>query len=231
MKNIIKERPTDTLHGRKLFSTQFVSDDDIREKTILNIGCGYGWFELNAVFKGASLIIGTEIGEKDLNTAKIFARHNNISYQVSNAIALPFANETFHTVISWEVIEHIPRGSELQMFSEVSRVLKKGGIFYMSTPYAHILSNFFDPAWWLIGHRHYSREKLVRIATQAGFSIEQEVKKGGFWEIFGINNLYISKWIFRRKPFFEQEINVFQDREYGKPGGISNIFLKLRKKT
>ena len=73
---------------------------------------------------------------------------------------------------SWEVLEHIPKDTEKKMFNEVNRVLKPGGIFYISTPYNNVISNIFDPAWWLIGHRHYSLEKVKKYAQDAGFEIK-----------------------------------------------------------
>ena len=42
MKNIVGETPMDPLHARLLFSTRFVSDTDIEDKTILDLGCGFG---------------------------------------------------------------------------------------------------------------------------------------------------------------------------------------------
>ena len=65
----------------------------------------------------------------------------------------------------------IPKQTENKMFSEAYRVLKPGGHFYLSTPYRHFLSNLFDPAYWLIGHRHYSKEQIEHFAQQANFSI------------------------------------------------------------
>ncbi len=229
MKNIIDEKPTDALEGQTLFSTQFVSDEDVFQKNILDVGCGYGWFELNAIQRGAFSITGTEESEESLATAIKYAKDEKIRFQVGDATDLPFNSDTFDTVVSWAVIEHIPVRSELKMLSEVHRVLKKHGAFYLSTPYAHIASNVLDPAWWLIGHRHYSKDTLVKMAEKSGFSVVDTVIKGGFWEILAVNNLYLSKWIFRRRPFFERTINAFQNKEYQKNNGFTNIFIKFRK--
>ena len=45
---------------------------------------------------------------------------------------LPFADESFDVIVSFQVIEHIKRDKEF--VSEVRRVLKKGGKFIVSTP-------------------------------------------------------------------------------------------------
>ena len=229
MKNIIEEKPTDELHGRALYNAQFIAVNDIKDKVMLNIGSGFGWFELNLEKRGAKKIVGLEISEKNLETAKKYIKNNKISFKVGSAIKLPFENNSFDTIASWEVIEHIPKNTENKMFQEINRVLKDGGVFYISTPLNFFFSKIFDPAWWLIGHRHYAKNKLIFLGKNNGFEIEKLILNGGWWEIIGMLNLYISKWIFRRKPFFEDFINRKQDIEFKKEKGFTNIFIKFKK--
>ena len=40
------------------------------KKIVLNIGCGFGWFELFAATFGVKKITGMEISDDDLKTAK-----------------------------------------------------------------------------------------------------------------------------------------------------------------
>lgn len=230
MRNIVEEKPTDSLHGCTLYKAEFVDDSDIKNKIVLDIGCGFGWFELNALQRESAHITGTEISKEDLETVKSYIENAKIDFNVGNAINLPFKDQSFDTVVCWEVLEHIPKDTENIMFSEVNRVLKKHGMFYLSTQFDSIFAKILDPAWWLIGHRHYSKEKLISLSESSGFIIEKFVLNGGWWEIIGINNLYIAKWIFRRRPFFEKFINKMQDIEYKKKKGITNIFLRFRKK-
>jgi ubiquinone/menaquinone biosynthesis C-methylase UbiE len=229
MKNIINEKPSNDLYGRLRFSSNFVHDADIKDKEILDIGCGYGWFEINAVKKGVKSIIGIDMTNEDISTALKYVDYDNVSFRVGSAIELPFEDSVFDTVVSWEVLEHIPKSTEKQMFSEVYRVLKPGGCFYLSTPYRNFFSNLFDPAYWLIGHRHYSKKKVSDFADQAGFSVKNIALRGGIWEIISINNLYIAKWIFRRKPFFEEYIQKKLNEEYAMERGITNIFMEIKK--
>lgn len=52
--------------------------------------------------------------------------------------------------------------------------------------------------------------------------------KGGFYEMLYILNLYISKWIFRRKPFLENFFKVKSNIEY-KKDGFMTIFIQYIK--
>ena len=56
----------------------------------------------------------------------------NVEFKEGVVPPLPFADESFDYVVSFQVIEHIKRDKEL--VREVHRVLKKGGKFIVSTP-------------------------------------------------------------------------------------------------
>lgn len=230
MKNILNDKPTETLNGRLIANVNFVDNKDVIDKNILDVGCGYGWCELNFVSRGAKKVTGIEITSEDLETAVKNIKKKNIAFKVGSAIDLPFKANTFDTVVCWEVIEHIPKETEMKMFSEVYRVLKPGGIFYLSTPYNNFFSNIGDPAWWLIGHRHYSLKQLEYFAKQNKFTIKSHEIKGKLWSILSILNMYVSKWIFRMRPFWTQYIQRKDNEEYKIKDGFVNIFVKFKKK-
>jgi len=231
MKNILDEKPSHDLSGRLLASMQFVDDVDVADRVMLDIGCGYGWCELNLLERGVRKIIGVEVTEADLDTIRKNISNDKLELRVSSAIDLPFESNSFDTVVSWEVIEHIPRGSEEKMFSEVVRVLKPGGVFYISTPARSFFSNVLDPAWWLAGHRHYSESNLRKFANKMPLVVDAVKTKGGAWSLLFILNMYISKWIFRREPIMEEYFAEKEHAEYMSDDGFANLFVKFRKST
>lgn len=231
MKNILNETPEGKLSGRFLASVNFVEKGDVEGKEILDIGCGYGWCELNFLQRGAKRMVGVEISEDDLSTIRKNITDERLSVYVASAIDIPFPDESFDTVVSWEVIEHIPKGTEEKMFSEVCRVLKKGGVFYLSTPHASFWAMILDPAWWFIGHRHYSRFQFARYARNAGFELENVMIRGGWWNIFSILNMYISKWVLHKWMLMSDTFVRHENKEYeSAEKGFTNIFGKFRKK-
>lgn len=231
MKNILNESPTKELKGRLLFSTKFTSTSDIKDKKILNIGCGFGWFELFALENNVNKICAIELSETDLAAAKNNIKDPRVEFKTGSAIEIPYENEIFDTVVSWEVIEHIPRNTEPTMFAEVNRVLKQDGYFYLSTPFRQFLSNVLDPAWWLIGHRHYSVNQLKNLGETHGFEFVEYQLKGGIWALLSLLNMYIAKWIFRRKPFYKEFFDEKNEIEYQENYiGYFNIFVKYKKK-
>ena len=178
MKNLIDEKPTDKLEGRTLYSTTFVDDKDLHNKRVLDIGYGSGWFELNAVKRGTKHIIGVKLDDRDLDIDRNDLSDERIKFQQGDPLELPFDHAHFDTVVSWEVIEHIPGGTEPKMLSEVFRILKDKGVFYLSTPYKNFFSCVFDPAWYLTGHRHYKKNTLISLFERAGFECEKLTIRG-----------------------------------------------------
>jgi len=211
MKNILHSKPVDyfTQRGFSYFIMKYVSEDAIRNKTILDVGCGWGSFVLSTLKLNPCKVAGIDVTQPDIQNALENIKDPRVSFAVASALKLPFPDESFDTVTAWEVIEHIPKGTEPQFFNEIHRVLKKNGCFYFSTPNKNIWSCLGDPAWWLIGHRHYSTVDIEKFAEKARFQVRDLYVWGNFYNIIATLNMYVAKWIFRREPFF---LNYFNNK-------------------
>jgi ubiquinone/menaquinone biosynthesis C-methylase UbiE len=126
--------------------------DDLSGKKVLEIGSGRGDFSLWLSVKYPEAhIIGTDFSSKaiELAQSKINSENKNIVFQVENAESLSFNDNSFDLIVSCETMEHIfyPQ----LMANEMSRVLKPGGSFILTT------ENYFNGmilAWikaWLTG--------------------------------------------------------------------------------
>jgi glycosyltransferase involved in cell wall biosynthesis len=137
---------------------------------ILDIGCG------------SSLIIqslNNAMG-MDVSLAKLrFLRRHGIPLLRGSAFSLPFKDQSFDCLINSQVIEHIPYAAEL--FSEMNRVLRPGGILIIGTPdYATIGWRVIEPLYGFLmpgGYRdehitHYTRESLTAFLNEHGFDHE-----------------------------------------------------------
>jgi SAM-dependent methyltransferase len=229
VRNVLDEPPNRDLHGIQAHAARLVAGEDLTDRTVLDVGCGFGWFELYALDHGVRHVIGLEPDDGQLETARRHITDDRAAFMVGSATSLPFPDESVDTVVCWEVLEHLPRGSEPAAFAEARRVLRTGGALYLSTPYASWRARLLDPAWWLIGHRHYRLDQLERFAGDAGLQPDLIETRGRGWQIVAILNLYVAKWIFRRQPFFESTVRRRWDDELQRPGGYANCFLKAVK--
>lgn len=213
------------LTGRHKYS--FVFCGNVREKKILDIGSSFGWFEKFAVKNGIKKIVGIEPEDKSFYTAQ--KEVPQATFKIGSALSIPEKDSQFDLVVMFDVLEHLPMGTEIQALKEIWRVLLPKGTFVMSTDYDTLISKILDPAWYF-GHRHYSRSRLTDLLNKTGFKILQVETRGGFFEITGTILLYIFKWVFNSeipfKKFFERQ----KEKEYlKKNSGVATIFIKAVK--
>jgi 2-polyprenyl-3-methyl-5-hydroxy-6-metoxy-1,4-benzoquinol methylase len=227
MKVIRKESPREELFGFQLFITELVEKRFLAGRNILDIGCGFGWFVNYALNQKPKKITGLDSSKEALKIAKRLK--GPVDFVVGTATLLPFKNNTFDTIVSWEVIEHIPKNTESLMFSEIYRVLKPGSYFFCSTQHANFFSTILDPAWWLIGHRHYRTKTLHNLVESSGLKVKKVYVKGSIFAILYTLNLYISKWIFRRDIFLKKFFYKKLTTEFVIENGYADIILKCQK--
>jgi ubiquinone/menaquinone biosynthesis C-methylase UbiE len=100
-------------------------------KKILDIACGDGYGSKLLSFVAAE-VLGVDIDLHTIEQAKNKYQNGNISFLVGSANKIPVENETVDVVVSFETLEH--HNLHREMFSEIKRVLKKGGVLLISTP-------------------------------------------------------------------------------------------------
>lgn len=216
-------------YGLQQQIARHIKSEDIKGKYILDIGSGSGWIEELILKKGAKKIVGIDVSENAIKQAKKL-KLKKVVYKRASALDIPYKDNTFDTVVSFEVIEHIPFNTEEEMFKEVHRVLKPGGTFYLSTPYKHWLSMITDPAWWLIGHRHYLPKELYSFAKKANFRNTKTYTRGKMWTVLLLINMYLSKWIFKIEgPFYRNLLEKSREEYENTQRGIVSLFFKAKK--
>lgn len=98
-------------------------------KQVLELGCGSGTLASILLEKGVS-IIGSDIAQSAINHARKL--HPDMEFQTHSAEKLPYHDQMFDIVLSFDVLEHLPRVD--QHLSEVRRVLKPDGYYLFQTP-------------------------------------------------------------------------------------------------
>ena len=229
MKNIIKVSSVQSEYfGRSKRTIEYINQHDIQNKVVLDYGCGFGWFCDYLLKNKAKKVIGTDVNNNDLSTARDAVTNKQVTFlNLKDFNKLKLSNK-FHTITSWEVLEHIPLNSEKNYFKLMDNLLKVNGVLYLSTPNLTFFS-FLDPAFFF-GHRHYKISDIIDFMDGTKLKVEKVNVYAGWWNILTILNFYVAKWIFRRNTFFS---NFFQEKstfEYMTDDkGFINIFMKIRK--
>jgi SAM-dependent methyltransferase len=132
---------------------------------VLDVGCGQRPYE-KTFFAGAKEYIGTD-----------YLTDRSRPDVVCSALHLPFAAGSFETVVSTEVLEHVPE--PLQALREMQRVLQPGGHLILSTP-----------MYW---PRHeapydffrYPYDGLLHLLKESGFQITKLFNRGRSYAYLG----------------------------------------------
>lgn len=103
----------------------------IKEKYILDLGCGTGHFAKYCIEKGASKVIGVDISRNMIQQAKKDNRHKKIEYICMPIEDLELHNQKFDLIISSLAVHYIEDYSKLIV--KVRSLLNKNGEFIFST--------------------------------------------------------------------------------------------------
>lgn len=168
----------------------------IQGKKVADVGCWLGLLLKWATVSGAIDITGFDLAGPWINIAKSRLGDSQVIPISSILNISPVYNNTFDLVFCLETIEHVPRGEEILTIKKISDLLKPGGQIVISTPIAGFAA-LTDPAWWLMGHRHYRQKTLESLVLKAGLHIEETVFSGNLWTSAAGMAYYIKKHIFK----------------------------------
>ena len=101
----------------------------LAECQLLNVGGSAGAID-NFLADHAARVVGIDIDDDAIAHAQNTFAKDNLEFQVADALNLPFEDSSFDVVICSHVYEHVP--DPVQMFEEIHRVLRPGGICYFS---------------------------------------------------------------------------------------------------
>jgi SAM-dependent methyltransferase len=98
--------------------------------TILELGCGTGYFTHELARSGAG-IVAIDISPELLEIARAKRSGPNIRYEIQDACALTYADAMFDSVVGSSILHHLEIEQALR---EVYRVLKPSGTIYFTEP-------------------------------------------------------------------------------------------------
>ncbi len=99
----------------------------LQGKTVLDLGCGYGWHCKFAAEQGATQVLGLDLSQKMIQEAKNRNSSHQIQYRVCGIEEYEYPEKTWDCVISNLALHYI---ENIEMvFQKVHKTLKPQGIF------------------------------------------------------------------------------------------------------
>ncbi len=133
----------------------------LKDATVLELGCGKAEKTRVVALKAAS-VLALEVDEKQLAKNLSITDLPNVKFAHGGAEKIPAPDSNFDIVLMLKSLHHVPIELMDSAFAEIQRVLKAGGVVYISEP---VYSGNFNEVLKL-----FHDEKVVR---EAAFAAEQ----------------------------------------------------------
>lgn len=102
----------------------------LKGKTVLDLGCGYGWHCKFAAEQGAAQVLGLDLSRKMIEEAKNRNPKEQIEYRVCGMEEYEYPENRWDCVVSNLALHYIEDIGEI--FQKVYRTLKTGGVFILN---------------------------------------------------------------------------------------------------
>lgn len=171
---------------------------DFKGKSVLDLGCGYGWHCIYAKEQGAENVIGIDLSKKMIDKAKENSKQLTIDYYQMPMEDIDFKEEQFDIVFSSLTFHYIENLNVV--FRKIHQYLKKGGSFVFSMEHP-IFTSRAEQDWFtdengtrlhwpvddyqqegirqtnFLGHNvikyHRTVANIINTVIESGFSIQQ----------------------------------------------------------
>ena len=150
---------------------------DFTGKTVLDLGCGYGWHCRYAAAHGAVHVLGTDISQRMLETAQERNSGPYIEYRRAAMEDLDFPAGSFDVVLS-SLAFHYVRDFE-PLVQNISCWLKPGGAFVFSVEHP-VFTAYGSQDWYYDGNGtilHFPVDNYYLEGRRDAFFLGEQVTK------------------------------------------------------
>jgi SAM-dependent methyltransferase len=151
---------------------------------VLDIGCGrgYGFVE---ILPRCEKLSGIDVSEDFLAVAR--KEYPQLDLRLAQGEQLPFADQSFDAILSFEVIEHVK--DDVAYLREIRRVAKPGALIAISTPNKAVSSPGQDEPYNPFHEREYQvdefaarmREVFPEVEILGQFNRPPDTSSGKTW--------------------------------------------------
>jgi SAM-dependent methyltransferase len=128
---------------------------------VLEVGCGAGYGTAMLADRKDLQITGLDVDASVVESANNLYQSDNCHYMAFDGSRLPFQDEEFDAVISFQVIEHVV--DDESFLKEMSRVLKPGGHAIVVTPNRSYRLRKDQKPWNPFHVREYDAEAFSKL--------------------------------------------------------------------
>lgn len=120
--------------------------------SVLDLGCNNGWGSV-LLRQRAARVVGLDVSQSALDDANRRFGNSGVEFMRYDGRAIPFEDDTFDRVVSFQVIEHVENMTAY--LGEIARVLRPDGRALFTTPNAAIRLDSGMKPWNIFHVREY----------------------------------------------------------------------------
>lgn len=147
---------------------------------LLDVGCGDKRYK-NIFLPYLERYVGIDIPSKIKRETGLLRKSNIDIY--ATGLKLPFKSQSFDTIVSFQVLEHIPEPNEF--IKEISRVIKENGYLIITAPQSYQLHE--EP----YDYYRYTKYGLKYLVEKNGFETISIEPLGGIFARIGMKISYL----------------------------------------
>ncbi|MCL2086752.1 MAG: class I SAM-dependent methyltransferase [Oscillospiraceae bacterium] len=127
--------------GRYYFVKQFLKSG----KVILDCASGEGYGSAILAQDATNKVVGVDIDDEIVQFANSKYKRDNLQFLQGTVCQVPVeGKEVFDIICSFETLEHVDEQEQILMIDEFSRLLKHGGLLFISTPNLEYTSKLYN---------------------------------------------------------------------------------------
>ncbi len=146
---------------------------DLSGKSVLDLGCGYGWHCKYAVERGAARVLGVDLSEKMIAEAREKNADPRITYQVCGVEDYNYPSDAHDCVISNLALHYV---ADLDtVFQRIYTTLKSDGVFLLNIEHPVFTAGIgqdwiYDadgrPQYWPVDNYFYPGARVTHFLGQ-----------------------------------------------------------------
>lgn len=162
---------------------------------LLDIGCSFGVLAFELARRGYQ-VTGVDVNPVSIelaNQINEILKLKNVSFSSTDFIGNRFLAGEFDIVVMVEALEHIQ--DDRHAIDEIHRILREGGVFIVSVPYAEAIQEFSAPvpSW------HDFEGKSAAIGVPGELHYRSGYNLEGLISLLGLSGFSVVGWRFTRE--------------------------------
>lgn len=193
---------------------------ELKGKTVLDAGCGDGFFIPNLIKKRPKKVIGIDISKWLIDIAKKEIKKKNVEFQQMDLTKrLKFKDNFFDVIISYNVLQEVRDIST--SFKELARALKKGGKLIISI--THPLYHLF-----VSGVETKNKDPIENLKRYPKIEAIHSTAIKGFEKFFIVYRKPISAYI---NEIAKNKLRILKMKDILIPSKIGKLSKKHKKRV